>query len=222
MRATLCRFLKVISAFQALVRRVGQRCVVPNRQEREHTMGDERTSKRRWAIPGLAATTALVAVLGGTAAAQQSAPADRQATQETQEDRQEPTLNGSVTAPEGPEEVSEDLEAAQLQQLPGLISEQEAVAAATADGGTADAASLEDENGSVVYEVAVTAADGTVQEVTVDAGNGQILAREADDEGSGANDDEGSEADEGPEGSEADEGPEGNEGTAPSDAGAQG
>jgi uncharacterized membrane protein YkoI len=57
-------------------------------------------------------------------------------------------------------------------------------------------AELGDENGFVVWEVEVQASDGTFQEVKVDAGNGQILAQEAEDDG-------GSEDNEGPEAGEA-------------------
>lgn len=162
---------------------------------------------RNWITGGLAAT-ALVAVVGGTALAQ-STPAPKPTsdvqtdnatgTQTASEDADEQPLNGSITAPED-ESLSDEQEAKSLAELPGLISESDAIAAATADGGTAKVAELENEDGSVVYEVDVTADDGTVEEVTVDAGNGDILEREADD-----HDDDCDEADEGPETNEANE-----------------
>jgi uncharacterized membrane protein YkoI len=57
-------------------------------------------------------------------------------------------------------------------------------------------AELGNENGFVVWEVEVQASDGTLQEVKVDAGNGQVLAQEAEEP-------EGSEANEAPEAGEA-------------------
>jgi uncharacterized membrane protein YkoI len=107
---------------------------------------------------------------------------------------------------EGPEnEAAEDQqEAAEAQQLQGLAKvDQKAAeeAAIQAVPGTAKDAELGNENGYVVWEVEVAGDDGTLHEVKVDAGNGKVLAQEAEeDEGS-----EQGEADEGPEGSEADE-----------------
>ena len=44
-------------------------------------------------------------------------------------------------------------------------------------------AELGDENGNVVWQVEVTATDGTSHEVMVDAGNGTVLASQVDNEG---------------------------------------
>ena len=121
----------------------------------------------------------LAAVVAGVAVAQPSSdPTDTDTGSEVEE--QEPALDGSIQVPED-ETATEDDENAQLAQLDGLISQQDAIDAA---GGTADHAELGNENGSVIWEVEVTAPDGTVEEVKVDAGNGDILAREneADDE----------------------------------------
>ncbi len=73
--------------------------------------------------------------------------------------------------------------------------------------GTVEEAELGNENGYVVWDVEVKAENGTLHEVVVDAGNGQVLAQQADDEGSeqGEAADEDSEANEGLEGSEANE-----------------
>ena len=61
--------------------------------------------------------------------------------------------------------------------------------------GTAAQPELENENGSVVYGVEVTKADGTVVDVKVDAGNGEVLAREADGpDGEGHEDGDGPES----------------------------
>lgn len=153
---------------------------------------------RRWISGGLTAA-ALAAVVTGTALAQSStppAPAESQADQpggtvENEADEQEPMLNGSLTVADD-ESLSEEDEAAQLAQL-DVISEADAIAAATADGGSADAAELGNENGTVVYEVEVTGADGTASEVKVDAGNGDVLATEDEE----ADDDENEDDDEG-------------------------
>lgn len=146
---------------------------------------------RRVLASGLTAL-ALAAVVGGIAAAQPS-PVDSAATgssdaaatdapdDDDEVEEQEPSLDGSVQAPDD-ESLSEQEEADQLAQLDGLISESEAITAATADGGTADRVELGNENGSVVWEVEVTRADGTVEEVVIDAGNGDVLATEVEDD----------------------------------------
>ncbi len=167
-------------------------------------------------LVGALAATALT-VGGGAAMAAGQAP---EATADvTRQEEQEPSYKGSLQAPadkevqnevaegkEGPEnEAAEDQqEAAEAQQLQGLAKvDQKAAeeAAIQAVPGTAKDAELGNENGYVVWEVEVAGDDGTLHEVKVDAGNGKVLAQEAEeDEGS-----EQGEADEGPEGSEADE-----------------
>ena len=97
------------------------------------------------------------------------------------DDTQEPQLNGSVQVPDD-ESMSEADEASQLEPLAGVTADDAMAAATAAVPGTAGDAELENENGSVVYEVPVTADDGTVTEVKVDAGNGDVLATETDDE----------------------------------------
>lgn len=151
----------------------------------EHTV---KIRNRRMLASGLTAASP-AAVVGGVAAAQSTPtpPADTEAAD-----------SRTGQAGEGAE-GHEGEEAAQLAQMDGLISEQDAIAAATADGGTADTAELRNENSTVVWEVAVTNNDGTVEEVKFDARNGEVLAREADE----------NEADD----NEADEGPEAQEGT---------
>ncbi|WP_308195101.1 PepSY domain-containing protein [Microbacterium profundi] len=68
-----------------------------------------------------------------------------------------------------------------LQSLATVTPEEATAAALAAVPGTAGDATLEDENGYVVYEVQVTAADGSVIEVKVDAGDASVLAQEADE-----------------------------------------
>lgn len=146
------------------------------------------------------AAAAVLALGGGTALAAQNNATE--ATNDT-------NIKGTVAAPA--EKGGED-EAAEAKRLEGLAKVDRAAAeraALQAVPGTAKDAELGDENGYVVWEVEVQASDGTLKEVKVDAGNGQVLAQESeDDEGSEAN-----EAAEGPEGSEANEAPEAGEAT---------
>lgn len=115
------------------------------------------------------------------------------------DEKNEPTLNGSIKVKDNDkDDTKEDTtasEAAEAEQYAGLakITEAEAIKAAEAKvGGSATKAELGNENGSLIYEVHI----GN-QEVKVDAGNGNVLAVENDDN-------EGPEADEGDEGTETD------------------
>lgn len=94
-----------------------------------------------------------------------------------------PSVKGSITVPE---QAGEQDEAAEQQALAGLatVTPDEAARAATAaEPGTAGPAELGDEDGSLVYEVVVTRADGSAVEVKIDAGNAAVLATEAEDGG---------------------------------------
>lgn len=124
----------------------------------------------------------------------------------------------SVTAPDtadgkGEEDGTEDDEAKEAADLAGLatISADGAKAAALAAvPGTVVESELENENGNVVYGVEIKAADGSMHDVKVDAGNGVVLATEDEGDESGEeNEADESEANEGPEGSEANEASEG-------------
>ena len=122
-----------------------------------------------------------------------------------QDDSQEPSLNGSIQSPED-ESLSEDDEAKALEGLATIsAADAEAAALAAVPGGTVNESALENENGSVVYEVEMTDANGATVEVIIDAGNGDVLAQETDDETDEAGEGSESEAD------EANEGPEANE-----------
>lgn len=148
------------------------------------------------------ATGTLVAALalGGTGVAMAttgaaSAPAGMTSSE------QDPSYVGTIPAPndgrtdtDGAEnaETSESVEssddtaaeAAESAALEGLaqVTPEEATAAALkAVPGTAAAAQLENENGYVVYGIEVTAADGTVIDVKIDAGDGAVLAQDAAD-----------------------------------------
>ena len=161
-------------------------------------------------LVGALAATALT-IGGGAAIAATENPADAEAKQAAQQ--QEPTYTGSVKAPgmPGENEAAEDKEsseneAAETQKLQGLAKiDQKAAedAALQKVPGTVKDAQFGNENGYVVYEVEVAGNDGTLHEIKVDAGNGQVLQQEADDGGSeqGA----ANEANEGPEGPEANE-----------------
>ncbi len=154
-------------------------------------------------LVGALAATALT-IGGGAAMAAGQAPETTAG--DTKQEEQEPRINGSVKAPGG---AGQD-EAAETQQLQGLAEVDQARAEEAALGavaGTVEEAELGNENGYVVWDVEVKAENGTLHEVVVDAGNGQILAQQADDEGSeqGEAADEDSEANEGLEGSEANE-----------------
>ncbi len=157
-------------------------------------------TRNRRVLASTVTAAALAAVVAGVAVAQ---PTSQPADNDTEVEEQDPMLNGSVQAPDD-ESTSEADEQAQLAQLDGLISEQDAIDAAVAAGGTSTSAELENENGSVIWEVEVTADDGTVEEVKVDAGNGDILDREADDDE--ADDDEAEDDDEIEHENEGDEG----------------
>ncbi len=154
--------------------------------------------RSRWLSAG-ATAVALGAVVTGTALAQpESTPADGPTVQDSSEDEveeQDPALNGSIPFADDESESEAD-EADRLSELDELIGEDAAIDAATAEGGIADGASLENENGTVVYEVEVTRKDGTVEEVTVDAGNHKVLAREDEDDEADDSEDDESEDDE--------------------------
>lgn len=142
---------------------------------------------------GILATTL---ALGGAGLAMAADPGSTQppssTTTDTQSpssttDTQEPSINGTLLAPpdetaNGTDvELSEAEEAASLEGLATVSPEQATAAALTAVPGTAGETTLEDEDGFVVYEVQVTAADGSVFEVIVDAGDGRVLAQEVDE-----------------------------------------
>ena len=112
-------------------------------------------------------------------ATEQTAPADTDT-----DDVAEPDLGGSVQAPDV-EGVSEADENAGLEGLATTTADEAtAVALAANPGATVIDVSLENENGSVVYEVSLTDAEGVAVEVKVDAGNSAVVDQEiGDDEG---------------------------------------
>ncbi|WP_324277223.1 PepSY domain-containing protein [Blastococcus brunescens] len=92
-------------------------------------------------------------------------------------------LPGTITVQESA--LPED-DAAEQAALAELASVDEAAAGAAAveavGGGEAAWSELEDEDGFVVWEVAVRADDGSIHEVTVDAGDASVLGTERDDD----------------------------------------
>ncbi len=72
------------------------------------------------------------------------------------------------------DDAKEKQESAKLQSLAKITPQQAQQAAEAAQGGKASSVKLENENGNVVYSVVIGKA-----EVTVDAGNGQVLYAEA-------------------------------------------
>jgi uncharacterized membrane protein YkoI len=107
-------------------------------------------------------------------------------------DQHEPSYTSSVRVAENAGGDNEAAEAAALAKL-AKISEADATKAALAKfpGATVHKASLEDENGNVVWAIELTDANKAAQEVKVDAGNGAVLAVEAggaDNEKSGKED----------------------------------
>ena len=70
---------------------------------------------------------------------------------------------------------------AKLEKVAKIDAKAASKAATDKVPGTVDEIDLDEEGGNVVYEVEVTAKDGTETDVIVDAGNGKILAQETDD-----------------------------------------
>jgi len=109
---------------------------------------------------------------------------------------QEPAYTSSITV----DDTAESSEADEADALAGLakITADEARAAALAAvPGTAEEVELENENGNVVYGVEITDSSGATYDVKVDAGNGTILAQEADDAEEGDEEDDANEEAEG-------------------------
>jgi uncharacterized membrane protein YkoI len=75
------------------------------------------------------------------------------------------------------DDVNEQQEAAKLQSLAKISPQQAQRAAETAQGGKASSVKLENENGSLVYAVKIGQ-----KEIKVDAGNGQVLYVENDNQ----------------------------------------
>lgn len=142
-----------------------------------------------------------------TATTEQTQSADAQVQRVETDTTQDPQLNGSVRARdvEGDDETDESK---RLRGLAKITPDQATRAASQAVSGNVGQVELENENGSVVYSVEMVDQSGKHIDVKVDAGNGQVLAQDADsdDEADEANED--SESNAASEGNEANEGPE--------------
>lgn len=89
----------------------------------------------------------------------------------------------SITAPGG--SGNEADESANLAPLAKITPAEATTAALAAVPGTAGTATLENENGFIVYGITVTTPKGVI-DVKVDAGNGKVLAQDSDaDSGNG-------------------------------------
>jgi uncharacterized membrane protein YkoI len=101
----------------------------------------------------------------------------------TDSDEDPAIQSGTVAVDESA--LSED-DAAEEAALAELASVDEAAAGeaavASVGGGEILSAELDDEDGFVVWDVDVRATDGTLHEVTVDAGNSSVLGTELDDD----------------------------------------
>lgn len=118
-----------------------------------------------------------------TPSATQVAPSSTD-TQESGDTTDAPSYKSSVTVPQTPDASSngsdnETADAATLAPLAKVTPEQASAAATAKVPGTVGKVQLEDEDGNVVYGVEVTAADGTVTDVKVDAGNATVLAQDS-------------------------------------------
>lgn len=173
---------------------------------RPHTKGNT-------VVTAIAAALAGLGITGAAAPQNDKGPPDAPSSDQQQE---EPAYTGSVPAPpDGPDGQSEskDNEAAEAQALegPATVSPDEARdAALAAVPGTAGKVELDNENGFVVYSVEVTGADGTVADVKVDAGNGQVLAQDPGEQSESGDESESGEPGEANEAPGAEE-PEGSE-----------
>lgn len=151
--------------------------------------------------------TAGSAGLAAAATGQANAANPPVVAQAERDGEESPNYRSSVTVAEAPdtgrEADNEAADAAKLGPLAKVTAEQAATAATAAVPGTAGNVELEDENGNVVFGVEVTAADGTMSDVKVDAGTGEVLSTESDDgtetEHAGTDVEDGSESESGTE-----------------------
>jgi uncharacterized membrane protein YkoI len=106
-------------------------------------------------LVGVFLAMAMVFVIGGVAYAQ------------TTTDDGDDTVKGSVSAPDPAKIGKAAAEQAALEAQPGKVTETE----------------LEtNDSGYVVYDIEIAGDDGKNHEVTVDAGNGEVLYQEPEDE----------------------------------------
>jgi uncharacterized membrane protein YkoI len=144
------------------------------------------SKKIRTLIAGGVIAVATVGGVAGIAAAQSSGGST---TTNAASADESPAYKSSVTVPDGPDTGKDDesAESAALQSQAKITPDQAKAAALAAVPGTANKVELENENGNVVYGVEVTDAAGKTTDVKVDAGNGTVLAKDADDDNEAGN-----------------------------------
>jgi len=139
-------------------------------------------------------------------------PADAAGETEGSDEADEaPVYTSSITVDDTAEATSEADEATGLAQLATVTPDEAGAAAVASTPGTAQRIELENVDGNVVYSVEVDTGSGIV-DVTIDAGNGKVLATESDEAESGEHGDahdgdehRGNEANEAPGTEEADD-----------------
>ena len=144
---------------------------------------------RKAVLTGAAALGVVLGAAGITAAATDTSTPSS-ATAEAADQAESPSYTSSITAADN----------ATLEGLAKITPAEAAAKAVAATNGTAGKVELENENGNVIYGVEITQADGTKLDVKIDAGNGNVLAKESDSDAadSGATDAETNDAAEQP------------------------
>jgi len=118
-------------------------------------------------------------------AAGTAVPVTQAEAQQQQKDEQNQSYTSSIRtnnqqdAGEVKGQDGEEAENTSLQSLAKITAEDAKDAAMKAVPGTVTKVSLDDEDGNVVYSVEVQTAKG-IMDVKVDAGNGQVLAQDSD------------------------------------------
>ncbi len=137
---------------------------------------------RKLSIPALSSAFAVSAALasaGGVGAQDATAAPDLASTD------QAPAWTSSIVVPTDEAQQEAD-EAAALEPLATVTSDEASTAALTSTPGVVESVQLEAEDGNVVYSVLVTDDTGTLIDVKVDAGNATVLeALPATDEATG-------------------------------------
>jgi len=149
------------------------------------------------AVTGLGAFQARAAVTAAPAA-----QADNAQQQQKNEQNQSYTssirTNNPQDAGEAKGQDNEAAESSSLQSLAKINADEAKAAALKAVPGTAKKVSLDNENGNVVYSVEVQTAKG-VTDVKVDAGNGQVLAQDNEQDNEGGQENDATEGGHGPD-----------------------
>lgn len=141
-------------------------------------MFNKRTLYKGGVLGALAASYLLGSVTLGGAFAQQPPPQPAPMTQQAGpgQQTQEPNYRGSIQVPANAAGTNEQAEGQALQSLARITADQARQAAlAQFPNANVSGVQLENENGSLVYSVRLTDAQGQQREVKADAGNAQVL-----------------------------------------------